>query len=134
LKPFQQYPPKKPIDGNWIRCDDPPKIVEAFEGYRYLSPLGLRVISSVHVVENADGSGHSPHYHISITDNGKRVPASVVPLILKQFGAIDFEEDNHAPRKILRSFWKRIDGKLGECPCKDEVKPETDGDYTWREK
>lgn len=134
IDPHREFEPKKPIEGNWDLLPDTAKVVDQLQGYRYLSPLGIRVISSVHVVENANGGGNSPHYHISISDNGSRCPQSMAEIVLKQFGASDFEEDNHAPRKIIRSFWKPVSGPVVECPCKDEVKPEIDGDYTWREK
>lgn len=132
LKAFHGFEPKKPIDGNWTRLNDSPAGIKNLEGYRYLSPLGIRVISSVHIVENSDGGGKSPHWHITISDNGQRVPASIVPKILKQFDASDFEEDNHAPQKIIRSFWKRIQGPDSVCPCNENEVPEIHGDYVWR--
>lgn len=134
LKPYQKTEPRKPIEGNWELMADPPEVTDRMEGYRYVSPLGIQVISSVHIVENSDGGGFSPHYHISISDAGRRCAQWVAERVLKQFGASDFEEDNHAPQKIIRSFWKPVSGPAVECPCKDEVKPEIDGDYTWREK
>lgn len=134
MKAYQQHPPKKPISGNWSLQKDDPEFIDRNEGYRYLSPLGIRVISSVHIVENVDGGGVSPHYHISISDNGNRCPQWAAIQVLSQFDASDFEEDNHAPRKIIRSFWKPVMGKAGECPCKDEEPPIIDGDYTWRPK
>lgn len=134
IKIFREFPPKKPIEGNWLQQPDSMAEQDKLEGYRYISPLGIRVISSVHVVENSDGEGASPHYHISISDNGERCPQWAALQVLKQFDASDFEEDNHAPQKIIRSFWKPVNGKATECPCKDEVPPEIDGDYTWRPK
>ena len=134
MKPYQQFEPMKPLEGNWELQPDPPHIIDQLNGYRYVSPLGMIVISSVHVVENATGGGVSPHYHISISDNGKRAAGWIADAVLKHFGAQDFEEDNHAPQKIIRSFWKPVSGPVVECPCKDEVKPEIDGDYIWREK
>lgn len=133
---------KRPLEGNWQRLSTP--------GFRYqleherkeqpsmppsemyVSPLGIQVISSIHVVENANGIGTSPHFHITISDRGERVPASIVPVILRQFGAADFDEDNHAPGKKLRSFWRPVEGDPTDCSCKEHQKPEVDGDYTWR--
>lgn len=132
--PASNFPPKIPIDGNWQKLNDSMDVFEQLQGYRYESPLGIRVVSSVHIVEKTDGSGVAPHYHISLSDKGQRIPGSIVPVILKQFDAADFEEDNHAPMKIIRSFWKPVLGNAEECPCKDEVKPEIHGDYVWREK
>lgn len=134
MKPYQQFEPKKPIEGNWELLPDPVGVIDQHEGYRYISSLGIRVISSVHIVENSTGGGVSPHYHISISDNGERCAQWIAERVLKQFGASDFEEDNHAPQKIIRSFWKPVQGPVVECPCKDEVEPEVHGDYTWREK
>lgn len=102
------------------------------QGEMYVSPLDIRVISSVHVVEKNDHSGMAPHFHLSITMGGTRAPASIVPDILRQFGASDFEEDNHAPGKQLRSFWKLVEGEDKTCPCKNDEKPEIHGDYIWR--
>lgn len=137
--------PKRPISGTWLRSlryktpgfinllkrerRDQPNMPES---EMYISPLGIQVISSVHVVENAKGGGTSPHYHVSISDNGHRVAASIVPLILAQFGASDFEEDNHAPSKRIRSFWKPVGRPPEDCACKENEKPEVDGDYVWR--
>lgn len=131
---YKEHPPKKPIDGNWNQLMDSDSDVDKLQGFRYVSPLGVRVISSVHVVENSTGGGVSPHYHISISDNGERCQQWVAMHVLKQFGAEDFEEDNHAPMKKIRSFWKPVDGPATECPCKEETPPEIDGDYVWRPK
>lgn len=133
MEAFEKFEPKKPTSGNWELLPDEPDFIKKIQGYRYLSPLGIRVISSVHIVENLRDAGHSPHYHISLSDNGKRIPASIVDIILKQFDATDFEEDNHAPLKIIRSFWKPVERPAEVCPCKDNEKPEVDGDYIWRE-
>lgn len=92
----------------------------------YRSPLGIQVISSVHIIYG------KPEYHISMTDGGHRIASSIVPTILKQFGAEGFEEDNHAPHKQMRSFWEKIVEPQRPCECADE-KPEIHGDYIWRE-
>jgi len=128
---YLQHPPKKPVGGTWSLIPDGEALEKKFQGFRYVSPLGIRVMSSVHVVENATGGGVSPHYHISISDNGQRIAASVVPTILAQFDASDFEEDNHSPLGVIRSFWKPVSGPVVSCPCEDE-KPIIEGDYVWR--
>lgn len=115
------FEPLKPLDGNWTATPAPKQ-----EGVLYQSAMGLRVISAVHLIDG------KPEYHISISDNGARCPASIVPVILRQFGATDFIEDNHSPLKIIRSFWKKITEPQRDCECSDE-KPEVDGDFVWRE-
>lgn len=133
---------KRPREGNWQRLFTPGfrhQLALELKGQpemppseMFVSPLGIQVITSIHVVENANKVGKSPHFHISISDRGERVPASIVPVILKQFGAEDFEEDNHSPMRKIRSFWRPVDGAPTECACKETEKPEIDGDYTWR--
>lgn len=132
-KVYLKIEPKKPISGNFELMNDSQAEREKLEGFRYLSPLGIRVISSVHIVEKTDGSGVAPHFHISISDNGGRVSSSAASYVLKHFGSDDFEEDNHSPNKIIRSFWKPVEGEAKECPCKENEKPEIHGDYVWRE-
>lgn len=129
---MKKWQPKRPKDGDWTRVGDP-RWEAKLQGEMYVSPLGIRVVSSVHIVENANKEGVGPHFHISISDNGERVAASIVPTILRQFGAEDFEEDNHAPMKKIRSFWRPIGGEPTECACKANEKPEVHGDYVWRQ-
>jgi hypothetical protein len=135
--------PKIPIEGNWERVEPPGFMVQRRResagqpdmppSVMYISPLGIQVISSIHIVENANKDGVGPHYHISISDRGERVAASIVPTILRQFGSSDFEEDNHAPLKKIRSFWKPVERPAEECACKENEAPEVHGDYTWRQ-
>lgn len=53
--------------------------------------------------------------------------------LLKDFGAVDFEEDNHE-RGVARKFWKAVDPQYRvPCPCKDE-RVINEGDYSYSEK
>lgn len=115
--------PIKPMSGVWEFLG----YNEQFESYRFVSPYGIRVMSAVHMVEG------KRQYHISITDNGERIPASLVEPVLKHFGAENWEEDNHSPFGKVRNFWKKIDEVDKECPCKQTEKPHIEGDYVWRD-
>lgn len=123
--------PRKPTSGNWEYLGELPPTEGMISSARYVSPLGLRIISAVEIVPAPDGTPR-PEYHISMTDNGERVPASLVDTILAHFGAVGWDEDNHLSGKA-RHFWCPV-GKAPEvCPCKDDEKPTHEGDYTWRE-
>lgn len=53
--------------------------------------------------------------------NRKRLSNAEVAQCLRDFGAGDFEEDNHE-RGIARKFWKAVDPQYRKpCPCKDEA-------------
>lgn len=119
---------KFPIEGNWIEIDpNKPTQDGLLAWHRFLSPMGLRVISAIELVDD------KPEFHISMTDNGERIPASLVDVILRQFDAVGFNEDNHLSGKA-RHFWKPITSdKPDICPCQDNEKPTVEGDYTWRE-
>ena len=59
---------------------------------------------------------------ISFSRLGKaRLSDKEIRQCLKDFDALDFEEDNHEPG-ISRKFWLAVDHKYRKpCPCKDEV-------------
>jgi len=128
---------KKPIEGNWEEIASPvsdlKKETGCLDAKAYVSPMGIRVISAIEMVPDNNGTLR-PEFHISISDNGERVPASIVPTILKQFGAsIEWDEDNHTPFGKVRNFWCPVNGEPDPCPCKENEKPHIEGDYTWRE-
>ena len=115
--------PIKPKTGEWENLG----YIKEYESYLFVSPYGIRVMSSVHLIEG------KRQYHISISDNGERIAASLIPQILTHFDAQNWEEDNHSPFGKVRNFWKKIDEEDKECECKAIEKPHSEGDYTWRD-
>jgi hypothetical protein len=124
--------PKKPTAGNWERISDMPPRNGMISGWRFLSPLGLRVISAVEIVDGPDGSLR-PEYHISISDNGERIPASLVETVLTMFGAKGWNEDNHVHGGKARHFWCPVGKPPEVCPCQENEKPTVEGDYITRD-
>lgn len=74
-----------------------------------------------------------PHWEwlISFSDRGRgRLSDSEVKKCLRDFDAVDFEEDNHE-RGNARKFWLAVEEKYRKpCPCKDEMVI-TEGDYKY---
>lgn len=68
---------------------------------------------------------------ISFSNMGrKRLSNQEIAICLKDFGAMDFIEDNHEPG-IARKFWLAVDEKYRvPCPCQDETVI-VEGDYKY---
>jgi hypothetical protein len=96
---------------------------------RWENSLGIIALSSIHVIDGKE------QYHLSFSDQGERLPAGVMEAILRQWGALAFEEDNHVPNGKVRNFWWIVGRDLPQiCPCKNEEEPhEEEGGYVWRE-
>lgn len=129
--------PKKPIAGNWDELQGVTMQIKKQTGCvaarAFVSPLGIRVISSIEMVPDNNGTLR-PEYHISLSDNGNRIAASIVPTVLKQFGAsIEWDEDNHVAHGKVRNFWCPMNEVPDPCPCKENEKPTIEGDYVWRD-
>lgn len=128
---------KKPISGNWKEYNslvtELKKQHGCIDAVAYVNPLMIVVISSIEMVPDNNGTLR-PEYHISMSDNGQRIAASIVPTILKQFGATEkWDEDNHVPNGKVRNFWCPMNEIPDPCPCKDNEKPTIEGDYVWRD-
>lgn len=102
--------------------------------------LGIRVISAVEVATDTPGqpSTKGPEYHLSATIHfaGRlgRVPAELIPWLLKEFDIEGAEEDNHVNAGIARNFWKPVAERLVgiECACKEDEPLVIEGDYEYR--
>ena len=74
-----------------------------------------------------------PHWEwlISFSDMGtRRLSNHDIKKCLKDFDALDFEEDNHE-RGVVRKFWLAVDHQYRKpCPCKDETVI-VEGDYQY---
>ncbi len=74
-----------------------------------------------------------PHWEwlISFSSLGqRRLNDADIAKCLKDFGAEDFEEDNHE-HGIARKFWKACEEQYRKrCPCKNETVI-TEGDYQY---
>lgn len=90
------------------------------------------VISTLEMAKLPDGSGVGPQWHLSVSVNGRRARGHEVRHVLRDFGMVGAEEDNHHPG-IARNFWIPLDpSKRVECECKtnEDIIREPDG-YTW---
>lgn len=120
----------------WLRMQSPHPLhfrgVLASSSY-YHERNGVTVISVLELAEAPDGRGDSiPQWHISISRLGKRPSDRHVRRVLRDFGLLGAEEDNHHPGAV-RSFWLPVDpSRRVECQCKtdEDVIVERDG-YRW---
>lgn len=75
-----------------------------------------------------------PHYHVSVSDNGRRASDDAVRSVLADFDMEGADEDNHLSG-IARNFWMVADGRKREPPCECKATEETivepDG-YQWQ--
>lgn len=90
------------------------------------------ISSSMH----AEFRGESrPQWHVSISGVRERPKEAMVQRMLRDFGMVGAEEDNHEPGKA-RHFWILQDSRIGEdasCECKEgeTTVVEPDG-YKWQ--
>lgn len=118
---------KRPVGGNWVYSGRQPW------GEIYDSLNGIRVVTSIDIASEMEGSPAVPNWHISISKNGGRCSLDEARQVLMQFGASDFEEDNHDPKHKARHFWLQCDPSHRKpCPCKDTEEPIDDKGYVWR--
>lgn len=72
---------------------------------------------------NIDDGHQPPHYEwvVSFSKSSRETLTDTeVKKCLKEFDALDFEEDNHEPG-IARKFFLPVEHKYRKpCPCKDE--------------
>lgn len=99
---------------------------------------GVRVMSSVDFIRGRDTSTGKPRweFHVSVSHLGGRAGNEVCAAVLRDFGMVGANEDNHqGPRGVVRNFWLPVDeGQDAKCPCQDEEKPHDEGNgYVWRE-
>jgi hypothetical protein len=91
------------------------------------------VVSSLDLASLPDGSGQEGlQWHVSISFNRKRVKDNLVRMVLREFGMVGAEEDNHHPG-LARHFWIPVDPtRRVDCECKttETVIVERDG-YPW---
>lgn len=115
---------REPFEGSWR-----PRGWHAHaKGFMWENCFGVRAISSISLVYG------KPQYHVSFSDNGKRIGITFMEAVLKQWRITDFEEDNHVPNGKVRNYWKPFDPEAKECRCKETEPPhEETGGYVWRE-
>ena len=90
-------------------------------------------------VENVTPGGWT--WSVLISDNGRRPGRTAMRLVRAAFGMQEAEEDNHAPRQMIRHLWLPIDpAERVPCGCARIEAPTigdagTPGDldrYVWR--
>ena len=133
--------PKRPIIQGWRRAKwwtCPPQLAELgypVEAWEHPSS-GLFALSAVEVAKDPHGPDLGPEYHLSVSLNGGRCPASDALYVLASFGLEDAKEDNHVPGGFVRNFWRPVNDNLSgyECKCVDEEPAmcEDKGDFVWR--
>lgn len=124
----EKAPAKIPVQGNWL---DQGMVGTRFSTYKKWTHLdGRTVTSSVDMIDAQGGA--RPEWHIAISMMGWRPTAEIVESTLKDFDAIDFEEDNHVSGNA-RHFWLPIDPQFRKlCYCKETEKPVTEGEFVYR--
>lgn len=79
----------------------------------------LSMIRVCSTVENINGRGIE--LHLSISCQGVYPPEWVEKKVREDFGAQDFEKDDHG--SSVMHLWLPIEkDKRGDCPCKEEEK------------
>lgn len=148
--PSDLYAPKRPWRSAWARVED--VAIHAPDGRtlkltnRWLNArAGLLVVSSV---DHAEFRGvKRPQYHVSISVVQDAAPGAFgfrrpndleVAMVLRDFGMVGAEEDNHEPGRA-RHFWRLCQASPDEamgCECKEteEVVVEADGHRWSRER
>lgn len=75
-----------------------------------------------------------PHFHVSVSDGGRRASDDAVRSVLADFDMEGADEDNHLSGNA-RHFWIVADGRKRETPCECKATEETivepDG-YQWQ--
>lgn len=103
------------------------QVSEQFTGYQagqFFALSSVVFVSDEHL---------PPHWEYLLSFSGfgyRRLSDAEIKLCLKDFGAEDFQEDNHEPG-VARKFWKAVEERYRQpCPCKDELVI-TEGDYQY---
>lgn len=93
----------------------------------------LRVLSSADIMDAPDGSGDAiPHWLISVTRNGQRARDEDTQKMLRAFGMVGADEDNHHPGQSRAFFMPCDPARRVGCECKvtEQTIVEPDG-YRW---
>lgn len=117
-------PTRKTPNANWILMSIEPQFTRWTNGT-------FMALSSLCNIDD----GHQPIHQewvLSFSRMGKaRCNNADIQTCLRDFDALDFEEDNHEPNGIARKFWMPVEYKYRtKCPCKDEVMGSQD-DYVY---
>lgn len=125
---------RQPKGGGWTRLPTPPMVKGDIVRRSSVWTDGKHsVISTVNMAELPNGDGAvGPQWHLSISCFGKRPKPRDVARILRVFGMVGAEEDNHHPGNA-RHFWRPIDPRYRvscECKATEATVVEPDG-YTW---
>lgn len=93
---------------------------------------GVRVLSALEQAELPDGAGIGPQWHISISRYPARADKRDVSRVLRDFGMIGAEQDNHEPG-AAKHFWLPVDAEHRvDCECKQsEVLVEEPDGHVW---
>lgn len=127
---------RSPRGDGWTQLPDP---VVGVSMWRHLT--GVFVTSSVDRIDGDGPTWHIAVSHTSASGNAVRAGRTAVRLARWAFEMEDAEEDNHAPARIIRSFWLPVDpARRKPCACQveapeevSEAGPPGDRDtYVWR--
>lgn len=106
--------------------------IEGTDCHRWRNGL-LFVLATAEVMEAPDGSGDAiPHWLVSVTRKGKRASDEDTQKVLRAFGMVGADEDNHTPGQSRAFFMPCDPGRRVGCECKvtEQTITEADG-YQW---
>jgi len=95
---------------------------------------GVSVGSELVIAKYPRGEGVGPQRHVSVSagNRGGGLNRAELRAVLRDFGALGWEEDNHHPG-IARHFWRPLDERervTCECKATETVVTESTG-YRW---
>ena len=122
-KGMRSEPKRLSPSGGW-------NLIGIYPEYTAYQKGQICAISSLVEVEDEHLPLHQ-EWLVSFSVMGRaRASNAQIKMALKDFDALDFEEDNHE-RGIARKFWKAADPKYRiPCPCKNE-KVIVEGEYQY---
>lgn len=105
---------KRPTNEHWYRNPAKAPIPTRHEIWDHLL-CGIRVISTIEFTSESRGV----EWHLSVSERGGKYPGKfAIEKALKDFGATDFESDDHG--STVAHFWLPVEkDKRGDCDCKD---------------
>lgn len=127
---------RSPRGDGWTQLIDP---VVGVSMWRHLT--GVTVTSSVDWIEGDGPTWHIAVSQVAVSGAAVRAGRTAVRLARWAFHMEAAEEDNHAPARVVRSFWLPVDpAKRKPCACQAEAPEEVSeagapGDldaYVWR--
>lgn len=125
---------RRPTSPEWLEFSPPLHLVQ--DPNTHAISMWRRgavcVISTLITTELPGEDATGLTWHTSISRLGKRPKARDVEHLLRDFGLVGAEEDNHHPGGVRNFFMPLDPSKRRDCECKttEEIITERDG-FTW---